>query len=207
MDQLSVGEVSADILPGREQAKSPTRSTRMIIAIDRIIYRIAKRWLFLINSVLFVHVLTLFLAPAMVAWGHASIVNPLYAYNGLFCHQKADRSFSLLGEKMACCERCAAIYGSIFIVGLLFAAVRGRFRKPFLYEVGLLAMPAVVDGGAQALGLWESSAGTRVLSGLFLGTAICWLALPFLDSGFHRIRTQLEQLFSRLVAEGRAHPL
>lgn len=207
MEQITACGACGEALPTLAPAKSLTWSARMIVAIDRLIYRVARRWLFFVNSVLFVHVMTLFLAPALVAWGHSSIAKPIYAYNGLFCHQRADRSFSFLGEKMACCQRCAAIYGSILIVGLLFAAIRGRVRKPFLYEVGLLALPAIVDGGAQAIGLWQSSPGSRVLSGMFLGTAICWLALPFLESGFQRIRAQLELLFNRLVAEGRANPL
>ncbi len=207
MSRTTVCGAHGDVIPDRKLTKALARSTRIIIAFDRLIYRVAKRWLFFVNSVLFVHVMTLLLAPALAASGHSSIAQPFYAYNGLFCHQRSDRSFSFFGEKMACCERCAAIYGSILIVGLMFAALRGRFRKPFLYEVALLAMPAVVDGGAQAIGLWESTAGTRVLSGAFLGVAICWLTLPYLESGFQRIRGQLEQLFSRLVAEGRAHPL
>ena len=68
-------------------------------------------------------------------------------------------------------------------------------------------MPVAVDGGAQLIGLWESTAATRVLSGTLLGIAICWFLLPYLDSGFTRIRLQLETLFARLVSEGRTQPL
>jgi uncharacterized membrane protein len=180
---------------------------RAIIAVDRAIYRIASHWLLWVNALFMTHVASLFLAPALRARGHDSFARPIYAVNGLFCHQKDERSFKLFGEKMACCERCAAIYGSILIVGLLFVVLRDRVRKPFAYEVGLLALPAIVDGGGQAAGLWESSAGSRVLSGAFLGVAICWFALPYFESGFGRIRSRLETLFARLVSEGRARPL
>jgi uncharacterized membrane protein len=207
MDQIELTGTAGDAVPLPTTAKPLTRSTRSIIAVDRVIYRVAKRWLFVVNAFLFVHIATILLAPLLVASGQRSIARPLYLYHGLFCHQHPNRSFSLMGEKLACCERCAAIYGSILVVGLLFAAARIRFRKPFLYEVALLALPAAVDGGAQALGMWQSTPGSRVLSGLFLGVAICWSALPYLDTGFQRIREQLEALFSRLAAEGRARPL
>jgi uncharacterized membrane protein len=209
MDQISVTPCAAcgDAVAAPSLARPTSRFARVIIALDRIIYRVARRWLFAANSVFFVHVMTLILAPAFVARGHAGLAKPIYAYYGLFCHQRADRSFTVLGEKMACCQRCAAIYGSIMLVGLIFALVRGRVRRPSLIEVALLAMPVAVDGGAQLAGLWESTPATRVLSGSFLGVAICWLLLPYLETGFAQIQERLETLFARLVAEGRARPL
>lgn len=193
---------------GLEPAKRPlTATARAVIAIDRLIYRISKRWLFFVNSVFFVHVATLFLAPALVAAGHAGIARPIYAFNGLFCHQLEGRTFHVFGEKMACCQRCAAIYGSLLIAALLFAAIRGRIRTPRLPELGALALPVIVDGGGQALGFWTSTPASRVITGTCLGIAICWALLPYLETGFGRIRAQLEALFSRLATEGRARPL
>jgi uncharacterized membrane protein len=207
MDQITACAACGDAVATSQPARPTTSLARLIIALDRIIYRVARRWLFAVNSVFFVHVMTLFLAPALVAWGHSGLARPIYTFNGLFCHQRDDRSFAVLGEKMACCQRCAAIYGSIMLFGLIFALVRGRVRRPHLTEVALLSMPVVVDGGAQLAGLWESTPGTRVLSGTFLGVAVCWLLLPYLEAGFARMRAQLETLFARLVAEGRARPL
>jgi hypothetical protein len=46
-----------------------------------------------------------------------------------------------------------------------------------------------------------------MLSGAVFGVAVCWFLLPYLESGFGRMRAQLETLFARLVAEGRARPL
>jgi len=184
-----------------------TLSGRIIVGLDRLIYRVSRRWLFLVNSLSFVFVMTLFLAPVFVASNHNSLARPIYAFNGLFCHQLPDRTFSVFGEKMACCQRCAAIYGSILIVGLFFAFVRGRIARPRISDLLMLSMPMLVDGGAQLLGIWESTALTRVISGSMFGMAICWFLLPYLESGFARIRVQIERLFDRLVQEGRAHPL
>lgn len=196
---------------GARAGGTPVRTTttvgRIVIALDRVIIRIARRWLFLTNSLFFAQVVAILLAPALTSWGQHGVARPIYAFNGLFCHQQDDRSFHLLGEKMACCQRCAAIYASMLLFGLVFSLIRGRLGRPRLGELALLAAPAVVDGGAQLAGLWESSAASRVLSGTLLGAAICWFLLPYLDAGFARIRTQIETLFAKLVAEGRARPL
>lgn len=196
-----------DAVQARSSAQRASAMVRTVIAIDRVIYRVAKHWLFLVNSVFFVHVASLLLAPALVAWGHGGLAKPIYVFNGLFCHQREDRSFFVLNEKMACCQRCAAIYGAILLTGVFFTILRGRLQRARPVDLLLLAMPVIVDGGAQLLGIWESSPAARVVSGALLGTAICWWLLPYLESGFTRMRLQLEALFARLVAEGRARPL
>jgi uncharacterized membrane protein len=209
MDQILANACATcgDSVEMNTVARQTSSLARVVIALDRIIYRIARHWLFLTNSVFFTHVMTLLLAPALVAWGHSGLARPIYAFNGLFCHQRDDRSFAVLGEKMACCQRCAAIYGAIMLTGLCFTLLRGRIQRPRVSDLLLLAMPVTVDGGAQLIGLWESTAATRVLSGTLLGIAICWFLLPYLETGFARMRLQLETLFARLVSEGRAQPL
>lgn len=180
---------------------------RLIVKLDRVIYRVAKRWLFLVSSVFFVHVLSLFLAPVLASAGYERAARPIYAINGLFCHQMDERSFHVFGEKMACCERCAAIYGALLLAALVYAAIRARIAKPRLTDLALLALPIAVDGGAQALGLWDSTTATRVLTGSLFGAGVAWFLMPYLDAGFARIREQIELLFSRLVESGRARPL
>jgi uncharacterized membrane protein len=194
-------------LAGARPAPRTSTSANLVIALDRGIYRIARHWLLAVNALFVTYMASLLLAPMLVAWGYAGLARPIYAFNGLFCHQRDNRSFSILGEKMACCERCAAIYGSMMLAGLAFAFVRGHIRRPRLSDVLLLALPIAVDGGAQLVGLWKSTTGSRLLSGAVFGVAVCWFLLPYLESGFGRMRAQLETLFARLVAEGRAGPL
>ena len=206
MDQ-STATARGDALGAASAASQTSSGARVIIALDRGIYWVARHWLFAVNLVFCAHVASLLLASALVAWGHAGLARPIYSFNGLFCHQRDDHSFALLGEKMPCCERCAAIYGSIALAGLLFAFANGHVRAPRISEVALLSLPLVVDGGAQLIGLWESTTATRVMTGAIFGIAMCWLLLPYLDTGFARMRRQIETLFARLAAEGRARPL
>lgn len=207
MDQTTPGRITSAASARPEHVRALRRSGRIVIAIDRGIYWIAKRWLAVVNAIFLAHLLSVMLAPVMAAGGLSTAARLVYAYNNLFCHQRAERSFSISGEPLACCERCAAIYGSIVGVGLLFAHLRGRIRAPYLYEAALLALPALIDGGGQAFGFWQSTPGSRVLSGLMLGAGMCWFTLPSLERGFFRIRLKLETLFGRLVLEGRAKPL
>jgi uncharacterized membrane protein len=205
----SVVEDAIDQVQERARAREKygARTVRLILAIDRAVYRFARHWLGFVNSFLFGYVATLFLAPALVAAGHPGLARPIYAFNGLFCHQRPDRSFYVWGQKMACCQRCAAVYGSMFLLGLLFVALRGRLRAPRWRVVGLLSLPMALDGFTQLTGLRESTPALRVVTGALFAVGIAWLLFPYLETGFAEVRDQLENRFARLVAEGRAAPL
>ncbi|MEA2527211.1 MAG: hypothetical protein QOF73_4438 [Thermomicrobiales bacterium] len=207
----SVVEQAISQVQGRAQAHARAKhgegTVRAILAINRAVYRFARHWLFFVNSFLFIYLAQLFLAPALVALGHRDWARPIYGFDGLFCHQRPDRSFHVFGQKMACCQRCAAIYGSMFLLGLLFVAFRNRIRVPSWRAAGLLAVPVVVDGLAQSAGLHESNAALRVVTGAIFAVGVCWLLFPYLEVGFAQMRSQLERRFARLVAEGRARPL
>lgn len=205
MDQVSEG--IGRVEPARAAVKRTTPLGRAIIAADRAIYRAAKRWLLLANSIFFVHVALLVLAPVLRASGHEGAARPIYGFNGFFCHQRPSHSFSLLGESVPSGERCTAVYAALLLAGLAFAFLRGRLQAPRLIDLVLLALPMVIDGGAQTFGLWESTAASRVISGGLFGAAMGWWLLFWLEGGFARMRGQIEALFARLVAEGRARAL
>jgi uncharacterized membrane protein len=191
----------------RTGATRGDRTVQSVIALNRAVYRFARHWLLFVNSFLFIYVAQLVLAPALVATGHRGVAQPIYGFDGLFCHQRPDRSFYVFGQKMACCQRCFAIYGSMFLLGLLFVAFRGRIRPPTLRAVGLLATPVAVDGGAQLVGLHDSNVASRLITGAVFAAGVCWLLFPYLETGFGQMRAQIEERFARLVAEGRARPL
>lgn len=211
----SCGNSVAEQAINRVQARATTRARRQhsertvrtVLAVNRAVYRFARHWLLFVNGFLFVYVVQLFLAPALVAAGHQDWARPIYGFNGLFCHQRPDRSFFVFGHKMACCERCAAIYGSMFLLGLLFVVLRSRIRFPSWRAAGLLATPVAIDGLAQLVGLHESNAALRVITGAVFAIGVCWLLFPYLEVGFAQMRAQIERRFARLVAEGRARPL
>lgn len=208
--EQAISQVQARTGSRHQQRSRPAhseRTVRLVIRLNRAVYRIARHWLLVVNTFLFVYFLQLFLAPMFAGSGHQELARPLYAFNGFFCHQDPDRSFFVFGQKLACCERCAAIYGGMFVLGLVYAVCRERVHLPSWRFAGLLTIPIIIDGGTQLVGLHHSNVVLRVITGVFFAAAICWVLLPYLEAGFATMRTRIEERFARLVAQGRAQPL
>lgn len=180
---------------------------RLVIAVDRAIYRIARHWLWLANGVGALVVGLPLLAPLLVATGHDRAALWIYRTFNLVCHQQPDRSFTVFGEQMAYCQRDTAIYGGILLLGLLYAGLRKRLRPLSLRGAALLAVPMAVDGFSQLFGLRESTWELRVVTGGLFAVAVAWVVFPRLEAGFAEIQQTLEARFARLVREGRARPL
>lgn len=197
--------------PGTDPTNATRRpdslSTRAVIALDRAIYRFSGRWLPAFNALLVAYAGLVVLAPVLAASGQGSVAKPIYRYFGLFCHQDPDRSFHLFGQQFACCERCAAIYGSIALGGLLFTLVRGQMRAPRYVEIVTLVSPVVLDGMAVGAGIYDGNVVMRVITGGLFGLATIWFLYPRFERGFAEMRQRLEILFARLAAQGRAKPL
>jgi uncharacterized membrane protein len=187
----------------------PVRDPRVvafIIAVDRAVYAVARRWLIAVNAIFLAWIALATLAPVLMAAGYAAPSRFIYAVFQPFCHQRPDRSFHILGEKMACCERCAAIYGGFFLFGLGYVAIGRRRRLPWR-GLALLSLPVLLDAATQAAGFRESSAFWRVTTGALFAFGLAWILFPYLDAGFADMRAKLETRFARLVAQGRARPL
>ena len=199
---------STSNLPSEPAVRQPDSvSTRAIIRMDRAIYRFSKRWLLAINGFMIGYASAVILAPILLALGQTGAAKPVYGFFGLFCHQDPERSFYLFGQKFACCERCAAIYGSIALFGLLFALVRTRIHAPRYVEMVALVSPVVLDGLAVGSGLYGGNPILRVITGSLFGLALVWFLYPRFEAGFLATRARIETLFDRLVAQGRAKPL
>jgi uncharacterized membrane protein len=99
-----------------------------------------------------------------------------------------------VGYKMALCERDMAIYSSIFLFGLIYAAT-GRRLKPLHWLLWMLIgiAPIGLDGFSQLFSQmewsWlasilpyrESTPFLRVLTGALFGFATAWFAYPNLE--------------------------
>ncbi|MCC9078600.1 DUF2085 domain-containing protein [Litorilinea aerophila] len=86
-----------------------------------------------------------------------------------------------LGYKVAICERDVAIYGSIWLAGLLFVLLRRRLA-PLPWRVYLLLIiPMAIDGLTQLVGLRESNWWLRTVTGALFGVATVWLAYPYVE--------------------------
>jgi uncharacterized membrane protein len=105
----------------------------------------------------------------------------------------AARAFdgnSLLGYKVALCERDTAIYACLLLGGIAFHFLR-RKLKPLHWALWILfgVIPIGLDGGTQLLSaipflhfpFRESTPYLRVLTGALFGLASVWFAYPLVQ--------------------------
>jgi uncharacterized membrane protein len=95
-----------------------------------------------------------------------------------------------VGYKVALCERDIAIYGGIFLAGVLFSLVRSRI-KPLPVWIWILVgiVPIALDGGTQLLSsinlfsfpVRESTPFLRTFTGALFGVMNVWLAYPHVE--------------------------
>lgn len=185
---------------------TPTEE-RVIIAIDRAIYHVARRWIWVLNIVGAFMVGLPLLAPFLASSGHHRFASVIYDPFSLICNQLPERSFHIFGYKMAYCERCFAIYGAMLLLGLIYGASRRSMRPATILEVFVLSLPMAIDGFTQLFGWRESTWELRVVTGSLFALAIAWFVFPRLQKGFAEIVQTVEERFDRLVREGRAAPL
>jgi len=186
-----------------ERTRREPFSARLVVSLDRRIYRLARHWLPATNAVLIAWLAAIVLAPVLRLAGSPALARPIYALFSVLCHQDPARSFAVGGHPLACCHRCAAIYGASAAAGLGYATLRGRVRRARPHELAALLAPVVIDGLGGMAGLWESTTLSRLATGALAGVGVVWLLYPYLDDGFARVRARLEALFTRLAAEGR----
>ena len=98
-----------------------------------------------------------------------------------------------IGYKIALCQRDIALYGSLFVGGLIFALLRHRLRALSLVTYLLCLVPMALDGGTQLIGLRESGPLLRLLTGGLLGFASVWMLYPRLQEAFDEVRWQANQ--------------
>ena len=122
--------------------------------------------------------LALVLAPALLAaagWPYADVLRWLLHS---ICHQNPERSFHLLGEPLAVCQRCTGLYLG-FALGVaawpLLPTLAARLAARPRW-IGLFALPMVIDW------LVENSAASRFATGMMAAFPVGLLPLLALDS-------------------------
>lgn len=149
--------------------------------LDRSAGAIVDRWLLLANAALGAFALLPFLAPVFMELGWTRPASLIYWFYQLACHQLAERAHYLFGYQMAYCARDTAIYTAAFLIGLVYAARRGRVPRLDWRLYVLLSAPMALDGFSQLFGLRESTAALRTFTGSLFGAASVWLVFPYLD--------------------------
>jgi uncharacterized membrane protein len=198
------------------------RTRDVVIFLDKLIFQLAKHWLFLTNLTWGLYVGLPILAPILMLTGHPWLGNVIYTAYKVACHQIAWRSFfiggsqmvytyeelialvgpalteryigdAIIGYKVALCQRDVATYGTILLAGLVFGLVRHRLKPLPIWAFVLSLVPMGIDGLTQLFGLRESNWQLRMITGALFGLASIWLAYPYLEEGMRDIRDTVNE--------------
>lgn len=196
------------------------RTRDLVIFVDKVIFKLAKHWLVLANLIWGLYVGLPLLAPVLMDAGWITPAKVIYTIYRPACHQRPERSYfyggpeaiysveeleaagvdtnpfaraignEQVGWKVAFCERDVAIYGSIFLMGLVYAVFRKRLRggRMRLRRFALFLVPMAVDGILQLFGVYESTWLMRSLTGAIFGIGAVLFAYPYVDEGFADVR-------------------
>ena len=117
-----------------------------------------------------------------------------------------------LGYKMALCQRCAAIYGTILTAGLVYTFLRRWWKVrpiPWWIYIAFGIVPIAMDGGYQwitytldilpfiesPIPVHETTPLLRTLTGSLFGLATVWLAYPHIQDAMDDFRSTLHKRF------------
>jgi uncharacterized membrane protein len=124
-------------------------------------------------------------APIAIGSRHRLIAAPaaaVYAAAGLVCHQRPERSFSILHRQLAVCARCTGLYASALAGALIaFASPRrhthaGTARWLILF----MAIPTGLSWGIERVGIAHIGNATRALLALPLGAVAAWVVVSLM---------------------------
>jgi len=173
-------------------------SRSFLILMDIAMFAIARHWLILANLAAGLYLGLPILAPYLMHIGHPFPAKIIYTVYSFLCHQLPERSFFFFGYQMAICQRCVAMYGSIFLAGFLFGLLRGGLQ-PLPWKVYiLLNIPVAIDGVMQLVGLWESTWWLRTATGALFGISSVWLFYPYLEGGMREVQASITLSLSHL---------
>jgi uncharacterized membrane protein len=198
------------------------RTRDVVIFLDKLIFQLAKHWLFLANLAWGLYVGLPILAPILMLAGYTWLGNAIHVAYKVACHQIPWRSFFIggpqmvytyeelralvgpaltlryvgdatIGYKVAICQRDVATYGTITLAGLIFGWVRHRVSPLPIWAFFFALVPMGLDGITQLFGLRESNWQLRVITGALFGLASVWLAYPYLEEGMREIRDEVNR--------------
>jgi len=118
-------------------------------------------------------------AMALIILGGSSLATVLIAHGAtewlrlpfkLLCHGIARRCLVIDGTPMPVCARCLGIYAGL-IAGLLLYPLAPLKERWMRMVLAAAAIPILVDGLTQAMGLRESTNPLRLATGLTVGAA------------------------------------
>jgi uncharacterized membrane protein len=132
----------------------------------------------LVGAVLFLALVVT--APLAAASHHDQAALTIYQAFGLLCHQLPERSFFIMGHKLAVCSRCTGLYLGFVFTLALYPLLKELRRSDLPKRKWLIAaaIPLLLDFSVTFFGVWENTHTTRFLTGMLLGSVTVFYVMP-----------------------------
>ncbi|HEU5378260.1 MAG TPA: DUF2085 domain-containing protein [Ktedonobacteraceae bacterium] len=157
------------------------QKSRIEIIMYKVGQAVLKYWVLAITVALGLILLATLSVPFLTYFGLNDIAKPIFYALHMICAQIPSHSFYILGHQLGMCARNISIYGSMFVVGVVFMASKRRLPGIPWWIWVLMTLPIAFDGLTQMFGLRESTWELRVLTGTLFGLGNMWFALPFIQ--------------------------
>jgi len=197
--------MAQDVMSSAWQHRSVTVHHESVL--DRVARFVGKHWLRLGLIGLGIFVTLPWLAPIFAALGWWALADPIYTAYAIQCHQLPEREAHIFGYEVCQCWRCNALYGGMFLFGLVYLAARDRgvpglkwLKKPLpIWSFALFLIPIIIDGLSHTFALREPGFTTdpatfgsfllgdqifslnwtlRIITGLMAALGSIWFAFP-----------------------------
>ncbi|MCD4739482.1 MAG: DUF2085 domain-containing protein [Anaerolineae bacterium] len=232
---LSPTEIAAEAERRVREHQQSDPQRRAQLRLNRVVFSLSKHWLALFNTLAGLYAGLPILAPVLMHYGYPRPAHLIYAFYTHLCHQYPIRSWFLfgmrphytvesgllavevqksyqflgdanLGYKIAFCQRDVAIYGMMFLAGLLYVLLRHRWKIPALPLWAYLLfglLPMGLDGGYQLLAnfiTWlkpgwitphETTPVLRTLTGALFGLSSIGVTYPLMEEFFEDTKNLL----------------
>jgi uncharacterized membrane protein len=113
----------------------------------------------------------------------------LYGLFSPLCHQIDGRSFHLLGEPLAVCGRCSAIYFGFLSGTILYPFAKGSLRRvsPGRMFLVVAVIPMLVDVALDTAGVYASTNAVHALTGAWFGVLLPFVVIPGATEGINQL--------------------
>jgi uncharacterized membrane protein len=142
---------------------------------------LTEQWANIVTAFLGIIVAVAIAIPFLSYFGLDSIAKPLFYTLHYVCAQIPSHSFYILGHQLGLCARNLSIYGSMFLMSLIFSLSKKRLPGIPWWLWVLMILPMAWDGTTQMFGLRESTWVLRVITGTLFGVGSIWFALPLMQ--------------------------
>lgn len=104
----------------------------------------------------------------------------LYTFYSSSCHQSADRSLSLFGDKLGVCSRCTTVYFGFLLSTIIYPFVRklNNTELPALWILFAGSGLVAVDAGLEIFDVVKNTFISREITGGILGLILPFYIIP-----------------------------